>query len=99
MWVTHERGVFIIAPKGYVTDKVVSGYDELENLRREVAKADENEELLVIADMTDVTFMNSTGLGLLITAYVHTLNRHGRFAICSLPPRIALLLHITKVEM
>lgn len=99
MWVTHEHGFLIIAPQGEVTDKRTEGNAELMRLTAEAVSADKNRELLVIADLADVTFMNSTGLGELIIAYVHVRNRSGRFALCGVTKRVATLLEITKLSL
>lgn len=99
MWVTHDHGALVIAPQGMVTDKLDDSLAELERLTGAVNKADEAGELLVIADLSDVTFMNSTGLGTLVMAYVHTKNRGGRFVCCSVSKRIEHLFEITKLSL
>ena len=52
----------------------------------------------VLFNLTDMKFINSTGLGMLLTAVSKTRNAGGELALCSLPDQMKKLLQMTKLE-
>ena len=52
----------------------------------------------VIFNLAAMTFINSTGLGMLLTAVSKTRNAGGELALCSLPEQMKKLLLMTKLE-
>ncbi len=52
----------------------------------------------VLFNLTDMKFINSTGLGMLLTAVSKTRNAGGELALCSLPEQMKKLLQMTKLE-
>ncbi|HWB65098.1 MAG TPA: STAS domain-containing protein [Chitinophagales bacterium] len=52
----------------------------------------------VLFNLADMKFINSTGLGMLLTAVSKTRNAGGEVALCSLPDQMKKLLQITKLE-
>ncbi|MDB5282503.1 MAG: anti-sigma-factor antagonist [Bacteroidota bacterium] len=52
----------------------------------------------VLFNMAGMKFINSTGLGMLLTALSKTRNAGGEVALCSLPDQMKKLLQMTKLE-
>ncbi len=52
----------------------------------------------VLFDLSAMKFINSTGLGMLMTALSKTRNAGGELALCSLPDQMKKLLQMTKLE-
>lgn len=52
----------------------------------------------VLFNLSDLKFINSTGLGMLLTAVSKTRNAGGELALCSLPEQMKKLLQMTKLE-
>jgi anti-sigma B factor antagonist len=87
-----QDGVVILQPKG----KIMGGpdasllHDKLyEYLNRDMRK--------VVIDLKDVDWMNSTGLGILISGYTTLRNNNGSLKLANLTEKIQSLLTITKL--
>lgn len=52
----------------------------------------------VLFNLSDMKFINSTGLGMLLTAVSKTRNSGGELALCNLPEQMKKLLQMTKLE-
>lgn len=52
----------------------------------------------VLFNLSAMKFINSTGLGMLMTALSKTRNAGGELALCSLPDQMKKLLQMTKLE-
>ncbi len=52
----------------------------------------------VIFNLSTMTFINSTGLGMLLTAVSKVRNAGGEMVMCSLPEQMKKLLQMTKLE-
>lgn len=52
----------------------------------------------VLFNLADMKFINSTGLGMLLTAVSKTRNAGGELALCCLPEQMRKLLQMTKLE-
>jgi len=52
----------------------------------------------VLFNLSEMKFINSTGLGMLLTAVSKTRNAGGELALCCLPEQMRKLLQITKLE-
>src|ERR1700722_5258382 len=52
----------------------------------------------VLFNLSDMKFINSTGLGMLLTAVSKTRNSGGELALCTLPEQMKKLLQMTKLE-
>lgn len=57
---------------------------------------EENPEQVVI-DFTNVTFLDSSGLGALVSV-VKRLNKHGRPVICGLQPAVQTMFSLTRMD-
>jgi anti-sigma B factor antagonist len=51
----------------------------------------------ILLNLTDVTYMDSSGLGELVGAFATVSNRGGRLKLLGLQPRVHELMHITKL--
>jgi anti-sigma B factor antagonist len=52
----------------------------------------------VLLDFSKVAWINSTGIGLLVTGY-HTLKRNGgRMKVCSVGPRVESIIMVTQLD-
>jgi anti-sigma B factor antagonist len=52
----------------------------------------------VLFNLSAMKFINSTGLGMLLTAVSKTRNAGGELALCNLPDQMKKLLQMTKLE-
>lgn len=52
----------------------------------------------IIVDLTEMKYMNSTGLSILINLFTQTRNRGGELVITNIPDKINNLLVITKLN-
>lgn len=52
----------------------------------------------VLFNLSDMKFINSTGLGMLLTAVSKTRNAGGELALCNVPEQMKKLLQITKLD-
>jgi anti-anti-sigma factor len=70
--------------------------DELRN----TFEAEENSDLqaLHILDLTEVPYMDSAGLGLIVSHYVRCQGRGVRLVAAGVSPRVMQLLEMTKVD-
>ena len=51
----------------------------------------------VLLNLDEVPFIDSGGLGVLVSKYVTLRKRHGQLKLCNLGPRVARVLEITKL--
>jgi anti-sigma B factor antagonist len=51
----------------------------------------------VLLNMNEVTYIDSCGLGILVSKYVTLHTRHGQLKLCNLRPRSFRVLEITKL--
>lgn len=52
----------------------------------------------VLFNLSEMKFINSTGLGMLMTALTKTRNAGGELALCGIPDQMKKLLQMTKLE-
>jgi anti-sigma B factor antagonist len=89
----HEQdGVVILQPKG----KIMGGPDAslLHDKLHEVIEAGNKK---VVIDLSKVDWMNSTGLGILISSYTTLRNNDGQLKLANVTDKIQSLLIITKL--
>ena len=89
----HEKnGVMVLEPRG----KIMGGpdatilHDKLHDLIAE-------KKLKVVVNLSDVDWMNSTGLGILISGLTTLRNNQGDLKLASVTDKIQSLLTITKL--
>lgn len=51
----------------------------------------------VVLNLKDVTTIDSSGVGELVSSYTHATNRGGKIKLCNLPPKINDILTITQL--
>ncbi len=90
--VREQDGVTVLAPKG----KIMGGPDstELHEKLRELIK---NNTKKVIIDLAEVDWMNSTGLGILISGLTTMRGAGGELKLSRVTDKIQSLLVITKL--
>jgi anti-anti-sigma factor len=79
----------ILRLKGPLTLTTLFG---LQQILREIGNSD------TIVDVTDVPYMDSAGLGTILSHWAHTQRASAKFAVTGVSPRIAVLFEVTKVN-
>lgn len=67
-------------------------------LRREISEVVETKPDIVLIDFQDVTFMDSSGLGALLSAFKTVRSAGGKFYICSVKDQVQMLFELTKMD-
>jgi len=88
----HEQGVTILEPKG----KITIGAGDVA-LREAVAEALEAGARNILADLSAVSTIDSSGIGELVSAYTSVSNRGGKLKLVNLPPKVTDILQITQL--
>ncbi len=89
-----DKGIVVIEPKGNFV-----GGDETDELRDTIKKySDEGNKKLVI-DLGNVLYLNSTALGVLISAHSNYSKREGKIKLCQLNKNLENLFVITKLAL
>lgn len=52
----------------------------------------------LVIDLAEVPYMDSAGLGSILTAYASCQHQQHRFALAAVPQRVMVLLQLTKVD-
>ena len=88
----EQNGIVVLEPKG----KIMGGPDAslLHDKLHEVMEAGRRH---VIIDLSKVEWMNSTGLGILISTYTTLRNNEGELKLANVTDKIHSLLTITKL--
>jgi len=68
------------------------------DLIEEINTALNNENIYAVLDMKNVRYMNSSGIGLLVTLYTKYKNKSGNFAIINPTEQVKKLLVMTKLD-
>ena len=90
--IRHREGVTIIAPRG----KITIGVGDIA-LREAVGEALEAGAASILADLSAVSTIDSSGIGELVSAYTTVTNRGKKLALLNLPPKVSDLLQITQL--
>jgi anti-sigma B factor antagonist len=88
----EEGGVAILIPKG----KIMGGPDATV-LRDQLQDLIKQNKLKVVVDLAGVDWMNSTGLGILISGLTTMRNNKGELKLANVTDKIQSLLTITKL--
>jgi anti-sigma B factor antagonist len=75
------------------------GGDETDALREEFKKLMQQEKPLVAVDLHGVSYLNSTALGVFISAHANFSKRGGRIALCNISKNIENIFVITKLTL
>ena len=73
--------------------------DETDALREEFKQLALAEKPLVAVDLHGVSYLNSTALGVLISAHANFTKRSGRVALCNVSKNIENIFVITKLTL
>lgn len=78
--------------------KKLIGGPESERLSEDIHRLLEKEKKNLVADLSDVAFVNSTGIGILIRAFTTVKNAGGELKLAGMSEKINGLLSITKLN-
>lgn len=87
------NGVLIIEIQG----EIMGGADS-EEFRKIVYSAIEREQVFIVADLKGATWMNSSGLGMLISGLTTLRSSGGDLRLANLSEKVRRPLEITKLE-
>ena len=86
--------IVILYPKGYLT-----GGDETDELERTIKDLGESGNKHLIINLSDTQHLNSTALGVLISAHANYTRRQGQMKLCGVDKRIENIFVITKLSL
>jgi anti-sigma B factor antagonist len=86
--------IVILSPKGYLT-----GGDETEELEQTIKKLGESGNKQLLINLAETQHLNSTALGVLISAHSNYVRRGGQMKLCSVDKRIENIFVITKLSL
>lgn len=92
MTVRHEPGASVIVIRGEVT-----GFAE-EALMSAYNTASEGDGRAIILDFTDLEYMNSTGIGLLVTLLIRAQRQQRRLLACGLSDHYRQIFDLTRLN-
>lgn len=90
--IRQQEGVTILAPKGRITIGV--GDVALRDAVHEALRAGGRNMLI---DMADVSTIDSSGIGELVSSYTTVTNRGGKLKLLNLPSKVSDILQITQL--
>ena len=88
----ERNGITIIQPKGKIT---IGEGDVL--LREEITKLLAEDKKKLVLDLGEVSYMDSAGVGELVSVYTSVKNRGGELKLAALTKKIKDLLSITQL--
>ncbi len=77
----------------------IMGGDDFDLFRSTIEKLIEEGHVDILLNMSKVKWINSTGLGLLVSAYTTLVKNGGRMKIAEVSERIDNILHVTQLEL
>lgn len=92
MQVHQQPGVSVIAIRGEVT-----GFAE-EALMSAYGKASESDARTIILDFGELDYMNSSGIGLLVTLLIRTQRQQQRLLACGLSDHYRQIFDLTRLN-
>lgn len=92
---TRQVGdITILAPKGYLT-----GGEETDELEQAIKALGEAGNKHLVINLGETQHLNSTALGVLISAHSNYVRRGGQMKLCSVDKRIENIFVITKLSL
>ena len=82
----------IIQPEG-ILDSI-----QANSLRRDIVDLIENGVKLILIDLQDITFMNSSGMGALVATLKTVKAAGGELALCSLTEQVKIIFELSKMN-
>ena len=89
----EQDGVIVLEPKG----KIMGGPDA-SLLHDKLYEFIEQDKKKFVVDLKEVEWMNSTGLGIIISGFTTLRNSDGTLKLANVTEKIASLLEITKLQ-
>jgi anti-sigma B factor antagonist len=86
--------IVVITPKGYLT-----GGDETEELEQAIKNLAEGGNKSLVVNLGETQHLNSTALGVLISAHSNYVRRGGQMKLCSVDKKIENIFVITKLSL
>lgn len=86
--------IVILTPKGYLT-----GGEETDALEQKIRALGESANKHLIINLAETQHLNSTALGVLISAHESYGRRSGKVKLCSVDKRIENIFVITKLSL
>ena len=68
------------------------------DVKRELARLVDDGYASLVLDLSDVGFVDSSGLGALVALHRHAESQGGRFAVRAVPPKVQRLFEITRLD-
>src|SRR5262245_42776396 len=84
----------ILVPKGYLT-----GGDETDELEQAIKTLADGGNKALVVNLADTQHLNSTALGVLISAHSNYVRRGGQMKLCSVDKKIENIFVITKLSL
>jgi anti-sigma B factor antagonist len=91
---TLDGGIGLVEVKGPLT-----GGEETDELRRAITGFIHREYQKLIVDLSKVTYLNSTGLGVLVSAHTSYSRRGWQIKLCGISKKIDNIFVITKLVL
>ena len=88
------ESVVVLAPRGYLT-----GGEETDDLERNIKELSESGNKHLLINLSETQHLNSTALGVLISAHSNYVRRGGHMKLCSVDKRIENIFVITKLSL
>lgn len=86
--------IAILYPKGYLT-----GGDETDELEQKIKALGEGGNKSLVINLSETQHLNSTALGVLISAHSSYVRRGGQMKLCGVDKRIENIFVITKLAL
>lgn len=88
----HREGITILDPKG----KITIGVGDVA-LREAVHEALDAGAKKILINLSNVSTVDSSGIGEMVSAYTTVTNRGGQLKLVGLPPKVQDILQITQL--
>lgn len=75
------------------------GGEETDELRDTIKKLSDEDNLKLVMDLGEVSYLNSSALGVLIAAHANYVKRGGKIKLCQLNKNLENLFVITKLSL
>lgn len=82
----------IIQPQG-ILDSIHAN-----NLRREILDAIDSGVKIILVNLQDITFMNSSGMGALVATLKAVKAAGGQLALCSLSDQVRIIFELSRMD-
>ncbi len=92
--IEEQIGGIILTLKGQFV-----GGDETDELRQTIKNIADQKKRNLIIDLDKVSYLNSTALGVLISAHAHFAKKEGKIVLCNVGKSIENLFVITKLTL